>query len=320
MILIAPDKFKGTFTAAEICEIVKGRLLQAGVSADICCRPLSDGGEGIASVVMPSGKRIDKGVYVDGSRKLVVSSEIVGFEAFSGSGQPLMARSSIMLGLAVEPDVPVTIAVGGTAVADGGAGFLQGLGVKFFDKYGNKIRNALSPELLPVVASADLSSLSRYRLSGIVDVRARLVGGPLSSIDFARQKALPGESLEGLAEALQHFQSVMGGNSEWDGAGGGIGYALASVCGAPCISGGEAAVDNLDVDWNNVEMIITGEGCVDRQTERGGKLVDALVRKGTELNIPVIILYGACDGNVRYPSMHQIDSDWEKAVIAAMNA
>ena len=296
--------------------MVAERLRSAGIDEPMCLKPLSDGGEGIASVIMPEAVEIAKGIYSDPARRysdLAVSSEIIGFEAFAGKNIPLMERSSFALGEAVRAYREISIAVGGTATSDCGAGFLQALGARFFDRQGKLISKPLTPRTLPTVASADLDTLQAYRLSGIIDVTASLVAPPLSALDFARQKALEGECLDGLREALAHFQSVVGGSSKWDGAGGGLGYALASVCKAPCHGGAEAVIDSLDIDWSQINFVITGEGKVDRQTALGGKLVDTLFRKATSLGIGTLVLYGAVDDiPMPYPHMAQIDSPWEK--------
>ncbi len=312
MILIAPDKFKGTYTAAEICSMAAGRLSAAGIDRPLRLAPVSDGGEGAAHAFMPQGKEIAKGVYRHGDTRLLVSSEIIGFDAFKDSGIPLMQRSSIALGRAVDHRFNTLIAVGGTAISDCGAGFLQGLGAKFYDAHDRLIAEPLCPATLSSVCRADLSEIKKYKLKGIVDVRASLTEGKLTALDFAQQKALPGEDLSALANAMSHFSKIIGGQSEWDGAGGGLGYALASVCGAECMSGAEAAVESLNVNWEDVELVITGEGCVDRQTANGGKLVDAIYRKAASLSIPTLILYGRREYSLPYPHLAQINSDWEE--------
>ena len=314
MIVIAPDKFKGTYTADEICRLVKSRLLNAGINSPVYCCPLSDGGEGVASMLMPERKQLSTGVYEHNGQRLVVSSEIVGFDAFFGSGLPLMRRSSYELGRAVKPGIPTTIAVGGTATSDCGAGFLQGLGGRFYDRNGREIHDQLCPETLMSVASADLSSLDKYDMSGVIDVRASLIEGPLTALDFAGQKAFPGESLSLLKEVFAHFQQIVGGSSEWDGAGGGIGFALASVCRSVCRSGADIAVKSIGISDGTIDLVITGEGCVDRQTLYGGKLPDAVFRHYSARNIPVLILYGKKTDGFPYPYMAQIDSEWESLV------
>lgn len=314
MILIAPDKFKGTYTSSEICAIVTKRLSNAAINVPIKAVPLSDGGEGAAEALMPSATKVGQGIYERDGIRLAVSSELVGFDAFRGSSLPLMRRSSIALGKAVTPCIPTYIAVGGTATSDCGAGFLQGLGARFYDRQGKPINEPLCPDTLQRVSSCDLSSLSSYDIKGIIDVRASLYEGTLTALDFARQKALPGENLTQLRDALMHFQKVVGGRSEWDGAGGGLGYAIASVCGAPCRSGAETAIELIDVKWEEVQLIISGEGCVDAQTSRGGKLVDTLYRKAVAHGIPMIILYGRAELPLPYPHLAQINEPWEDKI------
>ncbi len=310
-ILIAPDKFKGTFTASEMAAHMAAELRRAGYEGEMVLRPLADGGEG-SSVLLPYCRPVELGVYeAPGGEMLVSSSQLVGFESFVNTNLGLMQRSSYALGRAVRPHRPTYIAVGGTAVCDGGAGFLQGLGVKFYDSCGKLIDRRLTPATLCSVARADTSSLADYDLRGLVDVRADLYSGPLSALDFAAQKALPGEDLSLLPKALAHLQAVLGGNSEWDGAGGGVGYAIASVCKAPCQSGAERAIETLaDLDWNSIGRVITGEGCVDAQTSLGGKLVDAVYRHAASRGIPTLIVAGRIDGPQRYPHTVILNSDW----------
>lgn len=330
MILIAPDKFKGHHTAAQVCDIVARKLRHAGYSGQIVCRPLSDGGEGAADLLMPDRICGDTpGIYFspDRSRCLAVSSEIVGFDAFKGSEIPLMRRSSIALGHAIPQGIPVTIAIGGTAISDGGAGFLQGLGATFYDHTGQIINRPLCPDTLHTIARAEFHTRHLYNISGVVDVHATLTptlsfksGAQLSAIDFAPQKALPGEDISGLANALKHFQSIFGGKSPWDGAGGGLGYAIASVLGAACSSGAEAAVKTIAYDINRYSLIITGEGRVDNQTRHGGKLVDEVYRIASANQIHTLVLYGDhSSADYLYPWMAQIDSDWIPRISRLLN-
>ena len=294
MILIAPDKFKGTYTAEAMCQLMATAFRQADAKAETICLPLSDGGEGFAAMWRAAGC----------SDHLVESSALVGFRNFSGD-IPLMQRSSYALGAAITPGVETIITIGGTAVSDGGAGFLQALGVRFYDADNCLITRYLTPETIPLIASADVSALKDYRLTGVVDVKASLAGPGLSALDFARQKALPGEDLSALPRSLKHLQNVLGGCSPFDGAGGGLGYALASVIGAPCRAGAELSVKLIEplLASGKVSLVITGEGCVDRQTVEGGKLPDAVYRAAARRNIPVLVVGGRIEVPDAYPLM-----------------
>lgn len=267
---------------------------KASPGAEVVCRPMSDGGEGFAEMWRTAGR----------TERLVESSALVGLHSYP-IGLPLMQRSSYDLGQAVVPGETTYVTVGGTGVCDGGAGFLQGLGVKFYEADGRLIETPLTPDTLCRVARADTTALAAYDLKGIIDVKASLTGPGLSALDFARQKALPNENLTALKPALENLQSVLGGASEYDGAGGGLGYALASVIGCECVSGAEFAVSLIEPLLNSgrVELVITGEGCVDRQTVEGGKLPDAVYRAATGRGIPVLIVGGRIEVPGAYPQM-----------------
>ena len=50
-ILIAPDKFKGSLTANEVCNAVRSGLLQADPKLNIVAIPMADGGEGTCDLL-----------------------------------------------------------------------------------------------------------------------------------------------------------------------------------------------------------------------------------------------------------------------------
>ncbi|HEX5224158.1 MAG TPA: glycerate kinase, partial [Solirubrobacteraceae bacterium] len=49
-VLLAPDSFKGTFSAAAVATAIANGLDRVGVRSDRC--PLADGGEGTAEVLL----------------------------------------------------------------------------------------------------------------------------------------------------------------------------------------------------------------------------------------------------------------------------
>jgi glycerate kinase len=59
-ILVAPDSFKGTFSAPEVAEAMGRGLEAAGVAANLC--PVADGGEGTMETLLASvGGRTSSG-------------------------------------------------------------------------------------------------------------------------------------------------------------------------------------------------------------------------------------------------------------------
>ncbi len=332
MILIAPDKYKGTFSAGEVCDIVADELHRSGIATDIVCRPLADGGENTQRVALRAPQLTARnGVYVDAdvSAACVVSAEVIGPGCFAPE-LPLMQRSSRALGEAVAyactlPVDTIYVAIGGTATSDGGAGALAALGVRFFDADGMDVSDAVCASNLHRIARVDVSGLlADERLCGVVDVCASLCGPGLSALDFAGQKALPGEDLSALKDNLRHFGSLFPNRTPRDGAGGGSGFALCSVLGVRAVGGAELAVAHLGVDWNDVDVVITGEGCVDVQTVSGGKLVDAVVDACNEHRVPCIVVPGTCKtlSPYRYvfPTTDYAGNTYEARLRAAIRA
>jgi glycerate kinase len=277
-----------------VCDIIAAEL--DGLGAEIKCCPLADGGEDSQHVLLDCPERIANGVYIDRASNVacVVTSEIVGRTAVDMT-IALMQRSSRQLGQAIllaasaQPD-KILVAIGGTATSDAGAGMLAALGAKFIDKQGHDISDGICPNKLINVERLDLGGLAQLpEIVAIADVHAALADGQLSAVDFARQKTSDSEDLTRLRPALEHIQQVVGACSPFDGAGGGIGFALCSVMGAKGCSGAQYAIQRAAFDWADIDLVITGEGKLDEQTSRGGKLAhemhEAAKRHGVECMI-----------------------------------
>lgn len=312
MIVIAADKFKGTLTAMEVVQVVAEELRRCGVTEQIEWRPMADGGEWSQWVLLPRPRAVAPGVYVDGDEVAVVSADVVGRGCFPAD-EPLMERSSRALGeamltaAAMRPE-RLTVAVGGTMCSDAGAGMLAALGARFYDAAGADISAVINARRLAEVAAIDLSHLCALPpLEAMIDVEARLCDGPLSVVDFAPQKALPGEDISGLAVGLQNLRRLITTHSPFDGAGGGIGFALCSVLGAKAYLGAERAAESLQLECPGISAVITGEGKVDSQTVLGGKLVDRVVKAAERAGVPAIVVCGTAEEPLPYRHVFRSD-------------
>ena len=273
MILIAPDKFKGTLTATQAARIIDSEL-----PGDCLMMPMADGGEGtaeaIASATTGWERRNGYFVHTASATAAIDSSAVIG----PGQADPLhhdiLSASSAPLGVAVREIIKggcrrVIIGVGGTATCDGGIGFLEGLGIE---------------------------SLAEYReaLTALCDVRVPLsapVGSP-SALMFAPQKGARPEDLPILKARLDAVgRRWPRRRSPFDGAGGGLGFALASVIGCRACLGAEYILELNNVEWYKVSLVITGEGRVDEQTAQG-KVVSVIQEAAARHNIPTVVFGG----------------------------
>lgn len=312
MILIAADKFKGTLAAAEVARVVAEALRRCGVTEEMELRPMADGGEGSQHILLRRSRAVAPGVYADGGEAVVVSADVVGRGCFPAD-EPLMERSSRALGeamltaAALKPE-RLTVAVGGTACSDGGAGMLAALGARFYDDAGADISAAICARRLAEVPAINLGGLCALPpLEAMIDVEAQLCDGPLSAVDFAPQKALPGEDISGLASGLQNLRRLITTRSPFDGAGGGIGFALCSVLGAKGYLGAERAAASLQLERPGISAVITGEGKVDSQTVLGGKLVDRVVKAAERAGVPAIVVCGTAEEPLPYRHVFRSD-------------
>lgn len=298
-ILIAPDKYKGTLTAQEAADIIASEL-----TTWPCVKaPMADGGEGTARALCTGEEWESRGqYYFNPIRRVVVidSSAVVGIRP----GADILTLTSEPLGSLVrqlivdEGAEKVIIGVGGTGICDGGVGFLHALGD--YKRYAN-------------------------HLLGLCDVAVPLLplqpDGP-SALMFAPQKGATEADIPVLRERLEAAMREYGHVPKpFDGAGGGLGFAIGNAIGAPCVSGARYVLDHLGIDWREVSCVVTGEGRVDDQTAQG-KVVSVLSQAAADYKVPCFVLAGSVSDNVRGDkvidtSAYLADSPLTPAIAAA---
>lgn len=272
MILIAPDKYRGTLTAPEAAQII-----DSNIGRPCIILPMADGGEGTARCIARGEGwiGIENGAYFNQERGEIAidSANSIGYTNFDAAILPL-ERTSAPLAVTLNSlfykynPKKIYVAVGGTATCDGGKGFLENL---------------------------DNTVDWKKILTGLIDVQVPLLpsihGGP-SALMFCAQKGFKDNELPIVKDRLESVVRQFGSPaSPFDGAGGGMGYALASVLGVECHSGAGWIVEHADIPWEKVRMIITGEGRFDRQSLEG-KVVSVLLRKAREHGIPLVCMAG----------------------------
>lgn len=283
MILIAPDKFKGTLSANKVVSIIADEL-----SAYLCLRaPMADGGEGTAAILCSGPQWVEHDCYYvnRASRTAVIDSSAV-----IGKRQPdLLKASSAPLGIRVREIIKggcdkVVIGIGGTAVCDGGLGFLEGLGLEHYESYRHHLVG-LSDVAVPLIPESETDMESQP-----------------SALMFARQKGARDIDFPILYHRLKQVQREYshGRTSPFDGAGGGLGFAIASAIGAPCYPGAKYVLDHYGIDWSKVDVAITGEGCVDAQTSRG-KAAQAVMDASASHGVPCIVVGGTVAPSAKCP-------------------
>jgi glycerate kinase len=315
-ILVAPDKFAGTLTAAQAAAAVRDGWLVTAPADELEMVPLSDGGPGFLDVLMPSLGGDVENVSVTGplgdpveARLLVLteggtktayveSADACGLHLVPPDRRDAAAATSFGVGqlllAAMERGCDrVVVGVGGTATSDGGAGMLAALGAYPRDVL------ATGGAALAGIGRVDLAP-ARARVLGVTLVAATDVGGPLMGSDgaalgYAAQKGADRPTRDLLETAMRAWATATDGAGAvrpGAGAGGGLGFGLL-LLGAERVAGAAIAVEatRLADRAAAVDLVVTGEGAFDWQSLRG-KTVAGVARVAQEAGRPVVVLAG----------------------------
>ena len=329
-IVLAFDSFKNCLSSPEICRIVVESMQQTAPELEICSLPLGDGGEGTARAVTEACSGIMQtlevhdplfrkvtaqyGLLPDNSAVLEMASasgiELITPEERNPMKTTTYGTGELLAYLAKEKNIRnFTVAIGGSATVDGGAGMLQALGVKFYDKNDQLLPCPATGGTLIDIAKIDATGLMPEILASNIkiasDVTNPLCGDTGAARVFAPQKGADEAMVEVLEASLNHFGtlSIKSGLADnmttpGDGAAGGLGFALRNYLKARSTSGAELVLQLLQFDEaiKDADWVITGEGCSDFQTAHG-KLCSIVANHCKKANVPVILLSGALGKN-----------------------
>ena len=319
-IVIAPDSFKGSLCADQICDIIKEAAKQIWPHAEVIGIPVADGGEGTVDAIIragggksvsvpvrdPLGRVLQAQYGVCGDRAIIEMAQASGLPLVCGENDLLKADTygtGELIRHAVESGLKnITVAIGGSATNDGGMGALRALGVHFFDDGGAELETGGG--MLERVAAADVSGaralMKDVKLTVMCDVDNPLLGECGATRIFGPQKGADAQMLERLEKGMENYASVMddlAGRrlSEQAGAGaaGGLGYGLSAAFGAAFVRGVVGVLDAVGFDRlaEDADLIITGEGCIDGQSCYG-KVLWGVGRAAAQKGISVIAFAG----------------------------
>jgi glycerate 2-kinase len=318
-VVVAPDKFKGSLTAAQVGAALRAGLRAVRPDLDVRVLPVADGGDGTLDAAVGAGfRRIE--VQVSGplgepvDAEIAVRDEVAVLELALASGLVLvpeeerdaLAASSFGTGELVRAALDhgcttIILGVGGSASTDGGAGLLQALGARFTDSSGEEL--PLGGGALLDLWQADLSELD-WRLPGAEFVLASDVDNPLlgprgAAHVYGPQKGASPDDVELLDVALGRLADAIDpGAADLPGAGaaGGVGFAALSVLQATSSPGIDVVLDLVDfhAQLDGARLVITGEGRLDEQTLHG-KAPAGVAAAAVDAGVPVVVVSGARD-------------------------
>ena len=283
-VLVAPDSFKGTLSAAAVAEAIGRGLQDAGRPVDLC--PVADGGEGTLEALLPAiegelrtatvsdplGRPIEAAFALGDGVAVVEMAAASGLGLVDpGERDPVAATTYgtgelIMAAVQAGADV-VHLGVGGSATTDGGAGALE--------------------------AIRDAGGLGGARILVLTDVRTPFEH---AARVFGPQKGADPDAVARLTRRLnsqaRRFRRDPRG-VPMTGAAGGLSGGLWAELGAELLPGAQFVLDAVDFDrrMRAARAVVTGEGKLDQQS-LAGKLVSEISTRARQAGVPCHAIVG----------------------------
>jgi glycerate kinase len=322
-VVVAPDKFRGSLSAAEAARALARGVREADPSAVVDEVPMADGGEGtvdalVAATGGTSREAVVSGPLGDPTRArfgLLGDGRTAVIEMATASGLALLPRDrrdpsrastrgtgELLLEAVGAGARKVILGIGGSATNDGGAGLAQALGYRLLDRSGRELEPGGGA--LERLDRIDPSGTDR-RLSGVeiavaCDVDNPLCGPRGASAVYGPQKGADPDMVARLDRNLDHFASVVErdlGVSVRDlagaGAAGGLGAGLVSFASARLEPGVALVIRAVGLAdrLHKADLCLTGEGSVDASTAHG-KTAVGVARLARSLGCPTLALAG----------------------------
>ncbi len=290
-VLVAPDSFKGTFTAAQVAGAIGAGLRAGGRTVDLC--PVADGGEGTQDALRsalggelrtvavhdPLGREIEatfvlalRGGSPAGDAAFIETAAASGLGLVAASERDALAASTVGTGELIVAAIAagartIYLGVGGSATTDGGAGALR--------------------------AIEAAGGIGDARLVVLCDVRtafedAAAVFGPQKGADPAQVARLT-RRLRRQAAGLPRDPT----GRALTGAAGGLAGGLWATLGAELRPGAGFVLEAVDFDarMRAARCVVTGEGRLDEQS-LAGKLVGEIATRARQSGVPCHAVVG----------------------------
>ena len=336
-IVIAPDSFKESLSAAEVAQAIAQGWHHARPQDLLILHPMADGGEGTADTILNA---------LNGEKRTCNASDPLGnpvhapwcwlpdshtavIEMACASGLHLVppnqrnplhtstyGTGQLILAALDAGAQTIILTLGGSATNDGGCGMLSALGLQLLDRNHQPLPagGAALAQLATIGLDTFDLRLKHVRFIAACDVSNPLCGPQGASAVFGPQKGASASDVAVLDHALAHFAdichhtlAVEHRNTPGAGAAGGLGFAALTFLNAKLRPGVElvAELTGLEQSLRGADLVITGEGQLDAQTLHG-KTPIGVARLAQAQHIPVIALAGSLQEGYQQLYQHGI--------------
>lgn len=345
-IVIAIDSFKGSCSAKEACEAIAAGILNYDSTFNVTKIPIADGGEGLIDILLdnpelsnnscyhqltvcgPYNKPVQAGYLVLNQQTVIIEmAQACGLELTPKSERNVLHATSYGLGELVNAVLDkgyrhIIIGLGGSATNDGGMGFAQALGVKFYDNNQQIIPSPATGKDLARVAAMDITgihpAISQTNFEASCDVSNPLLGANGATYVYGPQKGATAATLEQLEQGMAQYSTVvsnkLGGTTPLlpgTGAAGGMGAALLWYAQAKLKPGIELVLTLVKASKyiSDSDLVITGEGRLDRQSSFG-KAPVGVANLAAQYGKPTVAIAGSIGNGAQELYQHNIQAMW----------
>ena len=300
-IVVAIDSLKGSLTSLEAGNAIVQGVHCVMPDAEVCVRPLADGGEGtVEALALGMGGRMEKlmvtgplgkpvecayGILDESKTAIVEMSGAAGITLVSDQERNPMNTTTYGVGEVIKDAISkgcrrFIVGIGGSATNDGGIGMLQALGYGMLNANGSQVAFGAKglEELTEITDAHVLPELKDCTFRIACDVTNPLCGDHGASAIYGPQKgATPAMILQmdkwlnSYAELAAKTFPKANQKQAGTGAAGGLGFAFLTFTNAVLESGIKIVLEETRLEdyVKDADIVITGEGRLDGQTVMG---------------------------------------------------
>lgn len=343
-ILIAPDKFKGSISALEVCRAIESGLLKQGRKIEVTAHPMADGGDGSLAILSeylglesqkvqtidPLGREIQAQYYTSSAAAFIEVASASGLVLLHKTERDPLKASTLGTGKMIEDALSkgytqIYLFLGGSATNDAGIGIASALGYQFLDEHKKKLA-PIGENLSNIkhIKPSTRFDFKNIKLTLLCDVTNPLFGSNGAAYVYAPQKGASAEAVAYLDKGLRDFSQLIDHQLGKDvshlpgsGAAGGIGAGLIGLLDAQIEPGFEviSQLTGLEQKIQWADWVISGEGKLDTQSLQG-KVIDGVAKLCKKHKKSLTLLVGKNDltkQDLAHLNINEVLSIYERA-------
>ena len=338
-VVVAIDSLKGSLSSIEAGEAIKSGVLKAIPEADVCVRPLADGGEGtvealalgmggkleVVEVTGPLGEKVacTYGILEESKTAIMEMSGAAGITLVPEEQRNPLHTTTYGVGEVIKDAIAkgcrhFIVGIGGSATNDGGIGMLQALGYGMLDKDGAQVAFGAKglKDIETITDEFVIPELKECTFRVACDVTNTLCGELGCSAVFGPQKGADPTMIMQMDKWLEDYAKLTSAKYEkanakqaGTGAAGGLGFAFLAYTNAVLESGIKIILEETKLEdyVKDADIVVTGEGRLDGQTVFG-KAPIGVAKIAKKYDKKVIAFAGAVTKDAIACNEHGIDA------------